>query len=111
MAPDPHAPEDIARAVAALPAALFVGSVSGPLNAEATTLASELDPKLADIQEDIAATLELCHAGNEPSVGRLKEDVEEVRAGGDLVWKLRRVLLFSRDQDTNMSITGKMRCN
>lgn len=85
MAPDVLAPESIARAVAALPASLFVGSVSLPLNAEATTLASQLDPKIADIQGNIAATLELCHSGNEPSGGRLKDDVEELRAGGEYI--------------------------
>lgn len=83
MAPDIPAPEGIARAIAALPASLFVGSVSGPLNAEATTLASKLDPKLAEIQADIAATLELCHPGNEPSAGRLEGNVDELRAGGE----------------------------
>lgn len=42
--------EGIARAVAALPAALFVGDVSGPLDAEASTLAEKLDPKLEEIK-------------------------------------------------------------
>lgn len=42
--------ESVARAVAALPAALFVGDVSGPLNAEAIALAEKLDPKLEEIK-------------------------------------------------------------
>lgn len=51
MAPgDELNPEGIARALAALPAALFVGDVSGPLNAEATALAQKLDPKLEQIK-------------------------------------------------------------
>lgn len=51
MAPgDELNPEGIARAVAALPAALFVGDVSGPLNAEASALARQLDPKLEQIK-------------------------------------------------------------
>ena len=51
MAPrDELNPEGIARAVSALPAALFVGDVSGPLNAEATALARQLDPKLEQIK-------------------------------------------------------------
>lgn len=33
-----------------LPAALFIGDVSGPLNAEAGALAEELDPKLEEIK-------------------------------------------------------------
>eukprot|EP00904_Undaria_pinnatifida_P008553 jgi/Undpi1/4828/HiC_scaffold_19.g08181.m1 len=82
MAPgDELNPEGIARAVAALPAALFVGDVSGPLNAEASALARQLDPKLEQIKTEIDATLELCHAGNEPSAGPWQENVEAVRAG------------------------------
>ena len=42
--------ESVARAVAALPAALFVGDVSGPLNEEVTVLADKLDPKLEEIK-------------------------------------------------------------
>lgn len=52
MAP-PDAPLDpgaVASAVTGLPAALFIGGVSGPLNAEASTLAEELDPKLEQIK-------------------------------------------------------------
>lgn len=51
MAPvDALHPEGIARAVVSLPTALFVGGVSGPLNAEASALADKLDPKLSEIQ-------------------------------------------------------------
>lgn len=42
--------ESVARAVASLPSALFVGDVSGPLNAEAIALAEKLDPKLEEIK-------------------------------------------------------------
>ena len=34
-------------------------------------------------QAEIDATLELCHAGNEPSAGPWQEDLEAVRAGGE----------------------------
>lgn len=52
MAPSeaPLNAEAIARAVTGLPAALFIGDVSGPLNAEAGALAEELDPKLEEIK-------------------------------------------------------------
>lgn len=51
MAPvDALHPEGIARAVVSLPTALFVGGVSGPLNAEASALVEKLDPKLSEIQ-------------------------------------------------------------
>ncbi|CAM9292881.1 unnamed protein product [Ascophyllum nodosum] len=73
--------ESVARAVAALPAALFVGDVSGPLNEEVTVLADKLDPKLEEIKADMDATLELCHHGNEPSAGRLKDNIDAVRTG------------------------------
>lgn len=53
-------PEGIARAVAALPAALFVGDVSGPLNAEACALAEKLDPKLDQIKVPLGLDTELC---------------------------------------------------
>lgn len=82
MAPEPVAAEGIARAISSLPAALYVGDVSGPLNAEATKLAQRLDRKIAEIQTDISASLELCHPGNEPSAGRLKDDMEALRSGG-----------------------------
>lgn len=85
MAPEPLSADGIARAVSSLPTALFVGDVSGPLNAEATTLSQQLDPKLNEIRAEIAATLELCHAGNEPSAGALKEDVEALRLGGEFI--------------------------
>lgn len=42
--------EAIARAVTSLPAAVFIGDVSGPLNAEASALAERLDPKLEEIK-------------------------------------------------------------
>lgn len=52
MAPSetPLNAEGIARAVTSLPAAVFIGDVSGPLNAEASALAEKLDPKLEDIK-------------------------------------------------------------
>ncbi|CAN0245551.1 unnamed protein product [Pylaiella littoralis] len=80
MAPSeaPLNAEAIARALTGLPAALFIGDVSGPLNAEAGALAEELDPKLEEIKRDIDATLELCHSGNEPSPGRWQDDVKAV---------------------------------
>ncbi|CAM9463413.1 unnamed protein product [Scytosiphon promiscuus] len=83
MAPSetPLNAEGIARAVTGLPAAVFIGDVSGPLNAEASVLAETLDPKLEGIKGDINATLELCHAGNEPSVEHWQEDVHAVRSG------------------------------
>eukprot|EP00903_Cladosiphon_okamuranus_P011298 g10653.t1 len=77
----PLSPEAVARAVTGLPAALFIGDVSGPLNAEASSLGEKLDPKLEDIKADIDATLELCHSGNEPSAEQWHEDVGAVRLG------------------------------
>lgn len=60
MAPgDVLNPEGIARAVASLPCALFVGDVSGPLNAEASALAESLDPKLEEIKVYLQQYLEL----------------------------------------------------
>lgn len=118
MAPDPLAPESIARAVAALPVSLFIGSVSLPLNAEVTTLASELDPKITDIQAQIAATLELCHPGNEPSAGRLKDDVDDLRAGGEYIylWRIRWqslyiVMEYQLFVQYSLSNTGSRTCS
>lgn len=96
MAPESIPPEGVARAISALPTALFIGDVSGPLNAEAATLSEELDPKFSAIQADIAATLELCHAGNEPVVGRLKEDVESLRSGSESTfWYIQAEVFFN----------------
>lgn len=53
MAPPVEAPlnpEAVARAVTGLPAALFIGDVSGPLNAETSALGEKLDPKLEEIK-------------------------------------------------------------
>ena len=49
MAP-PLSPEAVARGVTGLPAALFIGDVSGPLNAETNALGEKLDPKLEEIK-------------------------------------------------------------
>lgn len=46
----PLSPEAVARAVTGLPAALFIGDVSEPLNAESTALGEKLDPKLEEIK-------------------------------------------------------------
>lgn len=57
MAPPVEAPlnpEAIARAVTGLPAALFIGDVSGPLNAETSALGEKLDPKLEEIKVSFA---------------------------------------------------------
>ncbi|CAM9342001.1 unnamed protein product [Ectocarpus sp. 6 AP-2014] len=83
MAPSeaPLNAEAIARAVTGLPSAVFVGGVSGALDAEASALADKLDPKLEEIKTDINAALELCHSGNEPSAGEWQDDVETLRAG------------------------------
>lgn len=65
MAPPSETPLDaeaVARAVTGLPAALFIGDVSGPLNAEASTLAEELDPKLEEIKVRTTETLRRCRA-------------------------------------------------
>lgn len=58
MAPSeaPLNAEAIARALTGLPAALFIGDVSGPLNAEAGALAEELDPKLEEIKVSARAS-------------------------------------------------------
>eukprot|EP00752_Nemacystus_decipiens_P005779 g5228.t1 len=74
-------PEAVARAVTGLPAALFIGDVSGPLNAETTALGEKLDPKLEEIKADVDAALELCHSGNVPVADQWYEDVEAVRLG------------------------------
>lgn len=53
MPPPVEAPlnaEAVARAVTGLPAALFIGDVSGPLNAETSALGEKLDPKLEEIK-------------------------------------------------------------
>ncbi len=63
MAPQSETPLDaeaVARAVTDLPAALFIGDVSGPLNAEASTLVEELDPKLEEIKVRRTKTLHRC---------------------------------------------------
>lgn len=82
MTPQPLNPETAARSLTHLPSALFVGCVCDPLKEEVTALAEDLDPQLARVQLDLARTLELCHAENEPSAGRLKEDVDAVRSEG-----------------------------
>ncbi|CAM9688359.1 unnamed protein product [Ectocarpus sp. 12 AP-2014] len=83
MAPSeaPLNAEAVARAVTGLPSAVFVGDVSGALDAEASALADKLDPKLEEIKTDINAALELCHSGNEPSAGEWQDDVETLRSG------------------------------
>ncbi|CAN0061437.1 unnamed protein product [Ectocarpus sp. 13 AM-2016] len=83
MAPSeaPLNAEAVARAVIGLPSAVFVGDVSGALDAEASALADKLDPKLEEIKTDINAALELCHSGNEPSAGEWQDDVETLRSG------------------------------
>ena len=52
MAPSeaPLNAEAIARAVTGLPSAVFVGGVSGALDAEASALVDKLDPKLEEIK-------------------------------------------------------------
>ena len=52
MAPSeaPLNAEAIARAVTGLPSAVFIGGVSGALDAEASVLADKLDPKLEEIK-------------------------------------------------------------
>ncbi|CAB1111380.1 unnamed protein product [Ectocarpus sp. CCAP 1310/34] len=83
MAPSeaPLNAEAVARAVTGLPSAVFVGGVSGALDAEASALADKLDPKLEEIKTDINAALEVCHSGNEPSAAEWQDDVETLRSG------------------------------
>ncbi|CAM9574890.1 unnamed protein product [Choristocarpus tenellus] len=80
--------EAVVRASTSLPTALFAGAVSVPLNEEAKMLVTELDPKMAKIRNDVAATLELCHDGNKPDVEKLDQDIKSLKRETQLIQEI-----------------------